>query len=483
MSSKKGIDMRSSLVFRLTLWYAGIFSLFFFLAFLVFYIAMTSTFLRTTDKQLMSEVTEFSSTLALNGLESMKTTVRLESESEGIDEVFYRIVSNNGEVIAESDMHLWSQTDMRPDLVAAVVASGKPVYDTLIFDGFPHKARVVYAPIDSATVIQLGEAMDEEAAFVRIFNTIFGLSTFVIICCSALIGWFMANRAMEGVKDVSRTARYIASGAFDKRVTLRHYGTEIDELSSTFNHMVDKIEALIREMREMTDNIAHDLKSPVTGIRGHAEVTLHSGKTLEDFKAMAAGTIEACDRILGMINTMLYISETESGVGNRVRETVDLCAVIQEAVDLFEPVAEDQHISMTMDIPECYEINGDRHMLQRMVGNILDNALKFSGQESHIHITLTQGIGAIIMEFIDTGSGIPEADLPHIFKRYYRCDKSRSLPGSGLGLSLVQAIVNAHGGTVAVQNRDQGGCVVTVTLPWFGEDDDGLVPKYDSNKQ
>ena len=465
MCSKKRISIRSSLVYRLTLWYAGIFSLFFFLAFVVFYIAMTSAFLRTADNQLISEVTEFVSTLAVYGLASMKTTVRLESESEGIDRTFYRIFSPQGEVIAESDMRSWSQTDIKPHLASQVVISGKPVFDTLVYDKFPYKARVVYASIGPEVIIQLGESMDEEAEFVRMVNYIFGLSTFVIICCSAIIGWFMANRAMEGVKDVSRTARDIAAGALDKRVRVRHRGDEIDELACAFNHMADKTEKLITEMREMTDNIAHDLKSPVTGIRGHAEVTLNSGKTPDDFRKMAANTIEECDKMLGMINTMLYISETTSGVGGQVHASVNLCAVIGEAVDLFEPVAEDHHISMTMDIPARCEINGDRQMLQRMVGNILDNALKFSGQGGTVHISLAREPHVFVLQFSDTGPGIPEAELPYIFKRYYRCDKSRSLPGSGLGLSLVQAIVHAHAGTVSVQNRDQGGCLVTVTLP------------------
>jgi heavy metal sensor kinase len=470
MFLKNLLRKKSSLVFRLTIGYAGFFALTFFLAFVIFHVAMTSTFLQSADKALLNEVESFSKILSLNGLEELKTAVRLESESEGADALFYRILSFTGEVIAASDMSKWSQTELKEGVLHQLLEKKKAVFDTLVFDAFPYKARVIYAILGPDVILQLGEAMVEEAALIKLVNYIFGFSTLIIILSAAVIGWFMANRSLEGVREVTRTAKQISRGRFEKRVTIKNRGDEIEELASTFNGMVETIHTLITEMKEMTDNIAHDLKSPVTGIRGNAEVLLNRETSGEDYKKMAGNTIEACDRLLGMINTMLYISETESGARTHVFEPVEMGALVREAVELFSPLAEDQNIQIETHIPGPFSIRGDRSMLQRMVANLLDNAIKFSDEGGRIEVTLKQTEKKLVIRVSDTGKGIPRHDLSRIFNRYYRCDKSRSLPGSGLGLSLVQAVAHAHAGEVIASNRDPAGAEFKIVLPmdWEG---------------
>ncbi len=216
----------------------------------------------------------------------------------------------------------------------------------------------------------------------------------------------------------------------------------------------------------MSDNIAHDLRSPLTRIRGLAEVTLTTGATVGEFENMAANTIEECDRLLDMINTMLMISRTEAGVVNLHLEQLDMTKIVQAACELFGPLAEDSQISLTYDTAGCFPFMGDLKMIQRMIANLMDNAIKCTGKAGEVTVQVRPGEnGTLLVEIKDTGIGISEADLPLIFNRFFRCDESRSLPGTGLGLSLAQAVVRAHGGDIQVTSHKGKGSTFKIMVP------------------
>ena len=276
----------------------------------------------------------------------------------------------------------------------------------------------------------------------------------------------MARRAVSGVEAITRTAQSISGGTLEKRVPVKTRGDEIDQLSMTFNQMLDRIQALVTEIKEMSDNIAHDLKSPITRIRGIAEVTLTNGKSMDEYETMAASTIEECDRLLDMINTMLMISKTESGVDKLLREEIDLAGLVREACELFEPTAEDKRVTLSYDVPDKSHLIGDKRMIQRMLSNLLDNAIKYTPSGGTVSVSVSENDGRnIVITVKDTGIGISPSDLPRIFERFYRCDQSRSEPGIGLGLSLARAIARAHGGDITVVSRLNQGSTFTITLP------------------
>jgi signal transduction histidine kinase len=194
-------------------------------------------------------------------------------------------------------------------------------------------------------------------------------------------------------------------------------------------------------------------------------VTLTTGKALSEYETMAASTIEECDRLLDMINTMLMISKAESGVAQLSHEEIDLEGLVRKACELFEPMAEDKGVSLSCHGPDWGRVIGDTRLIQRMLSNLLDNAIKYTPSGGSVNVSLSEDDAQVVVSVKDTGCGISPDDLPRIFERFYRCDQSRSQAGIGLGLSLARAIARAHGGDITATSTLNQGSTFTVTLP------------------
>lgn len=316
---------------------------------------------------------------------------------------------------------------------------------------------------------RVNTCMEHYIRIIDAFRGIFLITMALLVALATGVGWFMARRALSGVEIITRTAQTISGGTLEKRVPLKDRGDEIDQLAMTFNQMLGRIQTLVTEIRQMSDNVAHDLKSPLTRIRGIAEVTLTTGKSIAEYESMAASAIEDCDRLLDMINTMLMISKTEAGVDSPVGERIDLARLVREACELFGTTAEDKGLIMTCDVREQCDIRGDTRMIQRMLSNLLDNAIKYSASGGTVDVSVAGKDGKnAALTVKDTGIGISSQDLPRIFERFYRCDQSRSETGTGLGLSLARAIARAHGGDITVTSTPGEGSAFTVILPMSG---------------
>jgi heavy metal sensor kinase len=466
MFLRKRINLRNTLAFRLTLWYAGIFTVSSCIAFLMFYMLVTSFMRGKTDQELLGQVNRFSALLMTGGMEEVRSAAVIEAQAAGVKKVFFRLLSLNGRVFSSSNMVYWKDIPFSEPAVQELLRDRSPVFQTITIRGRKEEVRILYALLSPGIILQVGQAMEDYSRFLDAFKGMFiGVMTLLIIL-SAGVGWFMARRAVSGVGAVTRTAQNISAGALEERVPVKSQGDEIDQLAITFNQMLDRIQTLVKEIKEMSDNMAHDLKSPVTRIRGLAEVTLSTGKTLSEYENMAASTIEECDRLLDMINTMLMISKTEAGVDKLFREAFDLAALVREACDLFLPTAEDEGLSMICRVPDQLPVSGDKRMIQRMLANLIDNAINYTPSGGAVTVTASEnGGGNVILTVKDTGIGIASSDLPRIFDRFYRCDQSRSKPGIGLGLSLARAIARAHGGEIQVESSPNQGSTFTVTLP------------------
>jgi heavy metal sensor kinase len=466
MSLKNLIRFRHTLAFRLTLWYAGVFTLTCGLAFLFFYLLITTVIQDGTDRDLKDQAGRFSTLLSMQGLEAVKRVAILEAQAAGERKIFFRLLSVDGAVFSSSNMSYWRDIGVENKAIRELVRVQEPVFDTIVISERKDKVRILYGLIGPGVILQLGQSMENQTRFIEAFRKIFIATMTFLVLLAALIGWFMARQALSGLGEVTRTAKEISGGTLEKRVPVNRRGDEIAQLAITFNEMLERIEGLVVGIKEMSDNIAHDLKSPITRIRGISEVTLTTETSLDEYKSMAASTIEECDRLLDMINTMLIISRTEAGLKDSQGRELDLGAVLQDAATLFHPLAEDKEITMAWDIAGRFPIRGDNRMIQRMIANLLDNAIKYTPPGGKIEVVIhNDGAESSIVTIKDSGIGISEKDLPHIFERFYRCDPSRAESGIGLGLSLARAIAQAHGGDIDVISSLGNGSTFRITLP------------------
>lgn len=466
MSLRKLLNLRNTLAFRLTLWYAGIFTVSSCVAFFLFYTLIAGVIRDRTDQELLGQVNRFSTLLAEEGTEAVENGVVIEAQAAGVKKVFFRLLHLNGQVFSSTNVSYWKDIGIDRTVIEQLLQGRGAVFETIVIPDRKDKVRILYAMLSPAIIVQLGQAMESYSRFLDAFKGIFIATMTFLIIVAAGVGWFMAKRAVSGVEAVTRTAQKISGGSLQERVPVKPRGDEIDQLATTFNQMLDRIQILLTEIKEMSDNIAHDLRSPITRIRGVAEVILTTGASLAEYEGMAASTIEECDRLLDMINTMLLISKTESGVDKLSPEEVDIAGLIRDACELFAPVAEDKRVSLSCHVPGKSLLSGDTRMIQRMLSNLVDNAVKYTPSGGKVEVSVSENEKQdIVVSVQDTGVGISEADLPRIFERFYRCDQSRSQAGTGLGLSLARAIARAHGGDITVVSSPNQGSTFTIILP------------------
>jgi signal transduction histidine kinase len=387
-----------------------------------------------------------------------------ETDAEDPEEEFYRLINFNGEVLTTSDMSAWASVDWADVIVELKTTEINHMFQTVTLAEDDGTARVISAVIGPDTILQIGESLEEVDEYLGIFLNLFSILTGVLIIASAFIGWYLARRALTDMADVTRTAEDISRGEYDRRVEVKGQFKEIDRLGMTFNHMLDRIQILLRSMKEINDNIAHDLRSPLARIRGIAEMTLSDDKYMSDYKEMAINTIEECDSLIEMINTMLDITEAEAGVNGAKVTEFDLVALITEARELFRPVADEKKLDLAVNLPESILFWGDIKKMQRIVTNILENAIKYTPEQGTVTVSAMAQNGQVQIVVKDSGIGISEKDLPHIFERFYRCDRSRTQGGVGLGLSLAKAFVKSMNGKIEVSSTMSMGSIFTVSF-------------------
>jgi len=457
--------LRRSLAFRLTLWYAGVFSISAFLAFIFFYFQMIDVLRSQVDDELQRQMRAFAGIMQVDGLEGVRRVALQEARAGGENARFIRLLSRFGTEFSVSDKAYGREIGVDSEAVRRLLLDGRPVFETIGRPG-DGSLRIIYGFIGPGVILQLGQPLALQTRLVQAFQRLFATTMLVVMGLAAMIGWFLARRALSGVGGIARTARSITSGDLTVRAPVSRRDDEIDQLAGNINQMLDRILDLITGIREMSDNIAHDLKSPITRIRGLAEITLTTAGQQGDYEAMAASTIEECDRLLDMINTMLVISRTEAGVLELAREPVDMAGLVQDAGRLFESAARDNGLELTISAERPFTIDGDARMLQRMIANLLDNAIRYTPPGGHIAVTVQDHPpGELEVVFRDDGIGIGPADIPRIFERFYRCDPSRSQSGTGLGLSLAQAVARAHGGKITAHSTPDEGSTFRVILP------------------
>ncbi|SPD73950.1 Integral membrane sensor signal transduction histidine kinase [uncultured Desulfobacterium sp.] len=465
MSLRNLSNLGRTLWFRLALWYSAIFAASVFATFFAFYHTIISVVEDREDSDLLSEAKEFSNILASKGVAEVKAAMDIEAESEGVDKIFFRLADLEGQEIASTNMSSWADLGLGKSALKKLAKGDKNIFETIALPGRGYSVRILNTLIGAGVVLQIGLSLEDHERFVAVFKHIFSITMAAMVIIAALVGGGIARWALFGIEKVTATAQEISRGSFDQRVNVKAKVVEIERLARAFNAMLDRIDTLVGGMRDVTDNIAHDLKTPITRIRSSAEMILIGADHPKESISLAMTTLEECDRLLQMVNTILDISEAETGIMKLKRTGLDVSDVMEQVADVYQYVAEDKGIVIHRQYPKGLHVSADQTRLSQAVANLLDNAVKYTPEGNHIYLDAFRNNKEIGITVKDTGRGIPPEDLPRIWDRLYRGDQSRSEKGLGLGLSLVKAVITAHKGRIEVSSEPGKGSTFIMYLP------------------
>ncbi|MFO7601919.1 MAG: ATP-binding protein [Candidatus Desulfacyla sp.] len=322
------------------------------------------------------------------------------------------------------------------------------------------------AALPGGLKLQVGKSSTQAQELLSFFRTVFLMFSVPILLLGIIGGGLVTFRAIRPIRHLIQTVRDILkTGKMSLRVPAKGERGEMVELVSLFNQMLDKNDSLIQAMHQSLDNVAHDLRTPMTRLRGVAELALQDAQDPNGCREALADCMEESERVLTMLNALMDVAEAETGAMRLEITEVSVPEVMDSIIDLYEMVAEDKRITLTRNFPQELLIRADRTRFQQVMANLLDNAIKYSGEGREIEISAQTGDACAIISISDEGIGIPPSDINKIWDRLYRGDHSRSQRGLGLGLSFVRAIVHAHGGTVSVESELEKGSRFTIRMP------------------
>ena len=319
----------------------------------------------------------------------------------------------------------------------------------------------------------VGRDLEDRETIARIFGRALLTSLFWIALIGMLGGLLVARRVLRRVDAINASAQTIMEGDLAKRLPVGRSNDELDRLATNLNSMLERIHELMAGLREVSDNIAHDLKTPLTRLRNHAEEALRLERTPEEYRASLEKMIDESDHLIGVFNALLMIARLESGAESSPATPFDAGEAAHDVAELYEPLAEEAGFTLSVDADPSCTVNGNRELVGQALANLVDNALKYGAPKDEagaraIHIEVRRSKDAIELSVSDRGSGIPEPDRERVLGRFVRLEGSRSQPGSGLGLSLAAAVARLHNGSIRIVDNDPG-LRVTIVIPAAGE--------------
>ncbi|MEZ5669158.1 MAG: HAMP domain-containing sensor histidine kinase [Alphaproteobacteria bacterium] len=323
--------------------------------------------------------------------------------------------------------------------------------------------KEVIHPVEAMTVLLpgryrllVGRDMNERVAVQTMLQESFGWLLIVTLSLGLAGGVFVSRRMLGRVEAINRTTERIMQGDLHERIALKGADDEFDELSSNLNAMLDQIERLMAGMRDVTDNIAHDLRSPLTRIKARLEQVLTRERTLEEYKSAIDQAILDADRLLGVFSALLSIATVETGALQSELKPVDLNDLVQEVAELYEPAVEDAGMMMIARSRPGAIIKGHRQLLMQAMANLIDNAIKYAGGSQRVDLVVSQHGHEVDFFVGDNGPGIPEDKREYVLQRSARLDPARSTVGNGLGLAMVAAVAKLHGAALTLEDNEPG---------------------------
>ena len=461
MRSKFLDRMRRSLGFRLALWYFVIFVLSSLAVSIVSYVFLSSS-LQDNRKAIQAKVQELAMLAETAGVGGIEEAAEIRRRPSRRTDFFVRLVNPEGRGVFVNNPRLWGKFDIESFLQRP--AEGAWQYVPSRGDGDVLELTTTKLP--DGYLLQVGRTVEGRYGILEDYGNTFTGVTIPMTLIALFGGIFFSFRALRPVRHLIQTTRSIvATGRTDARVPESGSGDELDELTQLFNQMLQRIEGLIEGMKEALDNVAHDLRTPLARLRGVAEMALQTEAQRDAYREALAGCVEESDRIRKLLDCLMDISEAETGTMRLQLENVAVAGVIAGVVDLYQYVAEDKNVSLSVACEKDVRVSADRSRLIQVLANLLDNAIKYSLPGGQVSIKVGREDHRTTIAFEDKGIGVTPEESAKIWDRLYRGDKSRSQPGLGLGLSLVRAVMHAHNGQVQMQSSPGQGSVFTITFP------------------
>ena len=459
-----------SLRFRLTAWYSGILVVLG-LAFGAYCYWRLDHFLAVYVTELFSHRAErIASTLLANVGWSGQAYLGREIETRYAPEAndrFIRITTSDGSVVYISG-EPYDQS-FAPEEVPSPAKSLSGVSSGIVHAG-RHDLLIATVPLvtgDQKYWIEVGGSAKPIKSVLRRFLVSFLIGLFVVLALAIWGGFWVIKWALAPVKNITATAREITSHHLDKRLPVVETGDEIASLSKTLNQMICRLDESFQSINRFTADASHELRTPLTIIRGELETLLLDKSLSHNVRETIYSLVEETEHLSRIVECLLSLSRLDAGSAQMERVRLNLADLVSSTTDQMAPLADEKHVTLTARAQELVEVEGDRVRLKQVVVNLLDNAIKYTPEGGRVTVGVNVSDRRAQLEISDTGPGISDRDLPHVFERFFRADRIRlgTVEGIGLGLSIVQSICTAHGGVVKAENHANGGCRFIVKLP------------------
>jgi signal transduction histidine kinase len=419
----------------------------------------TASFVRArSDRIIASEYAVLRQAYDRGGGAAVIRRIRQRVAEQGPNEAVYLLTDASFNPIA-GNLYVWPQ----------LVEDGEGYCNFTMpagrFQGEPPQIRARYDTLPNSYHLLVGRNIDDLNRFVRTIAIGIVGAIVLMFTLAAAASMAVSRRTVGRIEAINATCRDIMRSGLNKRIPVRGTKDEWDHLSENLNSMLDRIEALMQGIRQVSDNIAHDLRTPLSRMRGRLEQASKQRLDTDESQLLVCDTIAELDGVLALFSSILRIARLEAHEGAAAFHTVDLREIADQIAELFDAAAEEKGGHVKLIAAEPAPVSGDRDLLFDAIANLVDNAVKHGGDNGQVTIEVTHGADGPRLAVSDRGPGIPADEQKNVLKRFCRLERSRSTPGNGLGLSLVAAVAQLHGAQIAMASNEPGLCIELRFLP------------------
>jgi signal transduction histidine kinase len=416
---------------------------------------------------------------SFDNLDKIEDEFNYRAIPEGIENVFYILYNSNGKAIASSELSEWEASNQLTSLEIWDTISFPDNHEKIYLNrswnhahlkkitlkSSPEIVQIGATYLQNNHVVVYGKSLNDDMLIHKQLMRTIGFTFLLINLMSFIALYNLIHRVLLDISEISQTADRIKKGNQNREVSILNSGLEVENLARSFNKMIEKINMFMHEMEGISNDITHDLRSPVTSIRSISETSLTADLSEHEYNQAFERIIDKSDHLISMINTLLEIAEIESKKQDSLFEEVDIGEILENAYEFFLNVAEEKRINLELILKEDeLKVSGIRAHLQRAVSNIIDNALKFTPADGRVSISAYKENKKIIAEVNDNGVGIEPKHQQRIFNKFFQVDSSRTIAGNGLGLSFLLAVISNHNGKILLNSKIDEGTTIKIIL-------------------